>query len=99
MTKTLTNSAATHCLLVVDEQEANIHVLRRMLSKVGFEIIPATNAADALQKLASRLPDLILLDLRLPSLKGLELCRRIQENPAWAEIPIIFLSETKDKDL
>ncbi len=95
----ITDLTATDCLLVVDDQEANIQVLGSMLGKLGFEILPATDGAQALRRLNSRTPDLIMLDLIMPDMDGFQLCRRIQENPAWAEIPIIFLSASDDKNL
>jgi two-component system sensor histidine kinase/response regulator len=99
MSDSLTGSAQNDCLLVVDDQEANIQVLGAMLGKLGFEILPATGVVQALKHLAVRQPDLVLLDLLMPGLDGLDLCRRIQENPVWADIPIIFLSAADDKNL
>jgi two-component system sensor histidine kinase/response regulator len=90
---------ATDCLLVVDDDETNIEGLRWMLGRHGFEILPAANGAQALQCLADRRPDLILLKLLMPGTDGLELCKRIQENPDWADIPIVFFSQSHDKDL
>jgi two-component system sensor histidine kinase/response regulator len=87
------------CLLVVDDQEVNIQVVGAVLGKLGFEILPATSGTQALKRLTIRRPDLILLDLLMPNMDGFELCRRIQENPDWAEIPIIFLSSADDKEL
>jgi two-component system sensor histidine kinase/response regulator len=89
----------TDCLLVVDDQESNIQVVGAALGKLGFEILPATGGAQAFQRLAVRRPDLILLDLLMPQMDGFEVCRRIRENPDWAEIPIIFLSSADDKGL
>jgi len=87
------------CLLVVDDQESNIQVVGAALGKLGFEIVPATGGIQAFQRLAVRRPDLILLDLLMPEMDGFEVCRRIRENPDWAEIPIIFLSSADDKGL
>ncbi|MHB8520625.1 MAG: hybrid sensor histidine kinase/response regulator [Limisphaerales bacterium] len=87
------------CLLIVDDQEANIQVVGGVLGKLGFEIMPASSGKQALKRLAIRRPDLILLDLLMPDMDGFEACRRIQENPDWAGIPIIFLSSADDKDL
>jgi two-component system sensor histidine kinase/response regulator len=91
-------SMVTDCLLVVDDQEAEIDVLRKMLGRLGFEILPAATGAEAFKWLAVRRPDLILLDLLMPGMDGLEVCKRIQENPEWTDIPIIFLSATEDKN-
>jgi two-component system, sensor histidine kinase and response regulator len=87
------------CLLVVDDQEANIQVVGAALGKLGFEILPATGGLQVFQRLAVRRPDLILLDLLMPEMDGFEVCRRIRENSDWAEIPIIFLSSADDKSL
>jgi two-component system, sensor histidine kinase and response regulator len=89
----------TGCLLVVDDQESNIQIVGAALGKLGFEILPATGGLQAFQRLAVRRPDLILLDLLMPEMDGFEVCRRIRENPDWAEIPIIFLSSADDKSL
>ncbi len=99
MSDPITETTANDCLLVVDDQESNIQVLGTMLGKLGFEILPATDGAQALRRLAVRRPDLILLDVILPGMDGFEICRRIQENPDWRDIPIIFLSAADDKNL
>jgi two-component system sensor histidine kinase/response regulator len=95
----ITETTATDCLLVIDDQEANIQVLGSMLGKLGFEILPATDGDQAIRRMNSRRPDLILLDLLMPGKDGFEICRQIQSNPEWAEIPIIFLSASDDKNL
>ena len=89
----------TGCLLVVDDQESNIQIAGAALGRLGFEILPASGGLQALQRLAVRRPDLILLDLLMPEMDGFEVCRRIRENAEWAEIPIIFLSSADDKGL
>jgi len=89
----------TGCLLVVDDQETNIQIVGAALGQLGFEILPANGGLQAFQRLAVRRPDLILLDLLMPEMDGFEVCRRIRENPDWAEIPIIFLSSADDKGL
>jgi two-component system sensor histidine kinase/response regulator len=99
MAEPLTDMTGTDCLLIVDDQEANLQVMGAMLNKLGFEILPATNGEQALRRLAARRPDLILMDVLMPGMDGFALCRTIQENPAWADIPIIFLSAADDKNL
>ena len=87
------------CLLVVDDDESEIEMLQTMLGGLGFEVVPASNADEAFARINARRPDLILLDLIMPDLDGLQICHRIQENADWADIPIIFLSAVDDKDL
>ena len=89
----------TGIILVVDDQETNLQVVANVLSEAGFEMVPANSGAQALQRIAARLPDLILLDLLMPEMDGFEVCRRIQENPDWAKLPIIFVSAADDKEL
>src|SRR6185436_138069 len=84
-------------ILVTDDQPANIQVVGAMLGKLGFEIIPASDGPTALKRLAIRIPDLILLDVLMPGMDGIEVCRRIRENPEWNHIPVIFLSAADDK--
>jgi two-component system sensor histidine kinase/response regulator len=92
-------SLVRDCLLVVDDQQANIEILRGMFGRLGFEILEASNGEGALKILETRRPDIILLDLMMPGMDGFEVCRRIQDNAEWLDIPVIFLSTTDDKDL
>lgn len=86
-------------ILVVDDQSPNIQVVGNVLGKLGYEIVPASNGATALKRLALRLPDLILLDVLMPGMDGLEVCRRIRDRQEWRDIPIIFFSAADDKEL
>ena len=86
-------------ILVVDDQPANIQVVGSVLGKLGHEIIPASDGATALRRLALRPPDLILLDLLMPEMDGCEVCRRVRANTEWKDIPVIFLSAADDKEL
>jgi two-component system, sensor histidine kinase and response regulator len=86
-------------ILVVDDQPANIQIVGAVLGKLGHEIIPASDGVTALKRVALRMPDLILLDLLMPGMNGLEVCLQLKLNPEWKEIPVIFLSAADDKDL
>lgn len=87
---TVTPSPA--CILVVDDQAANIQTVGTLLNTMGYDVMSATNADQALQRLSARQPDLILLDMMMPGVSGLDLCRRLKSKPLWEEIPVIFLS-------
>jgi two-component system sensor histidine kinase/response regulator len=86
-------------ILVVDDQPANIQVVGGMLGKLGYDIIAASDGPTALKRLALNVPDLILLDVLMSGMDGVEVCRRIRSNPQWTDIPIIFLSAADDKEL
>lgn len=89
----------TETILVIDDQELNIRVVGTVLTMMGFEIVAAISAEQALKRLAARTPDLILLDILMPDMNGLELCRLLKAEPRWADIPVIFLSAADDKNL
>lgn len=90
---------ASACILVVDDQPANIQIIGAILGSMGHEIVPASNGVTALKRMTLRPPDIILLDVLMPEMDGYEVCRHLKENPAWKDIPIIFLSAADDKDL
>lgn len=93
------DSQARTRILVVDDQPANIQVVGGMLGKLGYDIIAASDGPTALKRLALNVPDLILLDVLMSGMDGVEVCRSIRANPQWTDIPIIFLSAADDKDL
>lgn len=93
------NEAGSARILVVDDQPSNIQIVGAVLGNLRHEIIPASDGATALKRIALRQPDLILLDLLMPGMDGCEVCRKLKENPAWKDIPVIFLSAADDKDL
>lgn len=86
-------------VLVVDDQAANLQVLGTMLGQEGYEVVPASDGPTALKRLGLRVPDLILLDVLMPGMDGVEVCQRIRQEPDWRDIPVIFLSAADDKGL
>ena len=83
-------------ILVVDDVPQNIQVVGTMLREAGYSIMPATSGAAALQRLQRKLPDLILLDLMMPDMDGLAVCRLLKADPATQHIPIIFLTASNE---
>ena len=83
-------------VLIVDDQPRNLEIAQAALSSEGFEIMTATGGQQALQRVAMRTPDLILLDVLMPEMDGFEVCVRIKKNPATHDIPVIFLSGVAD---
>jgi two-component system phosphate regulon response regulator PhoB len=79
-------------ILVVDDEPEAVELLEFNLKQAGFDVISAENGAEALKKARSALPSLIVLDLMLPEIDGLEVCKMLRRDPATAGIPIIMLT-------
>ncbi len=78
-------------ILIVDDTETNIDLLLEVLGD-AYELSVATNGQDALEVIGEQIPDLILLDIMMPGMDGYEVCRRLKAEPAWARIPVIFIT-------
>ena len=79
-------------ILIVDDTPANMSILLDLLESHGYAVAAAPNGMTALNVLSRLAPDLILLDIMMPEIDGLEACRRLKANPATAEIPVLFIS-------
>jgi len=84
-------------ILVVDDEEAIQELVRYHLEQAGFEVTTAGDGLEALSKVEQERPDLVILDLMLPGIDGLEVCRRLKNDRATAGIPIIMLSARSDE--
>ena len=79
-------------ILVVDDYQANVELLRRWLKTDGYHVLTADSGEGALAGVREHRPDLLLLDVEIPEPNGLAVCRRLKQDPATSQIPIIFLS-------
>lgn len=87
-------------ILIVDDTPANLRLLNQLLSSHGHKVRAVTGGLQTLKAIEKEIPELILLDIRMPDMDGFEVCRRIKENSNWNKIPIIFISaasEAKDR--
>ncbi|MDX1757791.1 MAG: EAL domain-containing protein [Marinobacter sp.] len=85
-------------LLLVDDEPNNLRILAEAL-RYDYEIAIATSGAAALQFVEKdTLPDLILLDVMMPSIDGYEVCRTLKQHPVWRRIPVIFVSAATDSE-
>ncbi len=87
-------------VLVVDDILPNVKLLEAKLSSEYFDVLTATSGQEALDKVASESPDLVLLDVMMPGMDGFEVCRRIKQDAALAHIPVVMvtaLTDTQDK--
>jgi two-component system, OmpR family, KDP operon response regulator KdpE len=76
-------------VLVVDDEPQILRVMRASLPIRGYEVLTASSGKEALDQLSKQVPDLVILDLAMPEMSGLEVCRRVRE---FSTVPIIILS-------
>src|SRR3989304_8517573 len=76
-------------ILVGDDEETMVRSLSTLLAEEGYEVAVATNGGQALESARAERPDLILLDVMLPGVDGMEVCRQIR---TWSAVPIIMLT-------
>jgi len=79
-------------ILIVEDHETNRRILRDLLTSAGYELIEAATGEEGVTLAETHRPDLILMDIQLPGLDGYEATRRIKENPALRQIPIIAVT-------
>jgi len=87
-------------ILVVDDEPLNVELMMAYLEEEGYPVIPAYGGAEALEKVKSQEPDLVLLDVMMPDINGFEVCRRIKRSPETMFIPVVLvtaLSATQDR--
>jgi two-component system, cell cycle response regulator DivK len=82
----------TKRILVVEDQQDNRQILRDLLRNTGYELVEAEDGLEAVAAVASKRPDLILMDIQLPNMDGYEATRQIRSNPDNKDIPIIAVT-------
>ena len=82
----------TKKVLIVDDELNIVAALEFLLQKSGYEVMAAQNGDEALKRVESFVPDLVLLDVMMPRISGYEVCRRMRERADWKHIKIIMLS-------
>jgi two-component system phosphate regulon response regulator PhoB len=93
----MTTDAIKPLVLVVEDEAALVTMLRYNLEREGFSVAEAGNGEEALLRIAEDRPDAILLDLMLPLVPGLEVCRQVRRLPATRSIPIIMLTARSEE--
>ncbi|MCK5000842.1 MAG: diguanylate cyclase [Anaerohalosphaera sp.] len=82
----------TRKILVIDDSQTDLFLLQKHLGKMGYNVLLVDNAHDGINAAADERPDIILLDVMLPEIDGLEVCRRLKAGSVTSAIPIIFIS-------
>jgi len=81
-------------VLVCDDDPQILRALRVVLRDAGYDVIPAETGEEALDRMAVRPPEAAIIDLMLPGIDGVEVCRRLRE---WSQIPVIVLSAVDEE--
>jgi phosphate regulon transcriptional regulator PhoB len=79
-------------VLIVDDERDIVELVRYHLDKAGFQCVEARDGATAIRVVREQHPDLVILDLMLPGLDGLEICRQLRRDPATSRLPVIMLT-------
>jgi len=83
-------------VLIVDDEPFNIEVLEQALDGSEYQVVTASNGKEALEKIHSEQPDLILLDLMMPVMDGFQVLAKVKDDPMLRDIPIIIVSAEQD---
>src|SRR5205814_4037075 len=84
-------------ILVVDDELANRELMIELLQPEGYKIVTAVDGQAALEEFRRNQPDLVLLDIMMPRVDGVEVCRRLKENPEARLTPIVLVTSLSDK--
>lgn len=79
-------------VLYVEDNEFNLKMVRQLLARTSYQLIEATNGELGVTKAINEVPDLILMDIQLPKLSGLDATRKLRAHPTTAAIPIIVIT-------
>jgi DNA-binding response OmpR family regulator len=81
-----------YTVLVVDDEQEMLRVLAHALGRKGYAVCLAASADEAFSALRAGRPDLVILDIMMPGMNGVEFCRRLRAQPQYADLPVLFLS-------
>lgn len=96
MSSVMPESARIARILVVDDTAMNLQIVATVLSRAGYQVFPATSGAEALKRVETACPELILLDVNMPEMDGFEVLRRLRHNPHTRDTPVIFVTAAND---
>lgn len=85
-------------VMIVDDTPENLTLLSNMLSQMGYRVFAFPRSETALKAAIKNPPDMFLLDINMPEMDGLELCRQLKENQLLTDAPVLFISASNDMD-
>ncbi len=87
-----------HRILVVDDDPRLLHIVAMYLGIEGYDVASASNGEEGLKQVDEHRPELVILDIMMPGMDGVEACRRIRANPETAHIPVLMFSALSGDD-
>ena len=88
----------TQTILVVDDQPINVRLLQRRFERDNMTVTTATNGKECLESVSENKPDIILLDVMMPEMDGIEACKKLKNNPETSDIPVIFITARNSQE-
>lgn len=85
-------------IMIVEDDAFVMDIYSTKLNQEGYEVLPAENGAEAMKKLEKEIPDLILLDIIMPYVDGLQVLKKIKADERLKDIPVIFLTNLSQKE-
>lgn len=85
-------------IMVIDDEPDNLNVMEAVLGKAGYRVLAFPRGEQGLEAARAHPPDLVLLDVRMPSMLGYDVCREMKSSEALADVPVIFISALEDAD-
>lgn len=82
----------TTTILYIEDNPLNMRLVKKLLRSFGYEMIEAMDGMSGLEKVKAEKPDLVLVDVNLPDIDGLEITRRLKSSPEYARLPIVALT-------
>ncbi len=86
-------------ILIVDDDPVAITILKRVLAPWGLEITAVQDPQKFWQTLETTIPDLVILDVQMPGINGIELCQMVRSDPRWGRLPVVFFTASTEPDL
>ena len=83
-------------ILILDDDPNTLEILRRWLAREGYATVSSDNGRAALEVLGKGPVDVIVLDVMMPGMDGLQVCEKLRENPNWRSIPVVLLTAKDD---
>jgi len=84
-------------IIIVDDSATEMAIMTNSLKAGGFDVVTATNGEEALLRLESDRPDVVVLDVIMPGKNGFQVCRQIRSDARWASLPIVMVT-SKDQE-